>query len=99
VVLRDEVGPGTEAQIDYGKLGMWTDPATGLRRTVWAFAMVLACSRYMFVRPVLSMDQAAWTAAHVEAFAFFAGVPARIVGENVPRNIFSLLFPTALCGP
>jgi transposase len=98
VVLRDEVDPGSEAQIDYGRLGMWTDPATGRRCTVWAFAMVLACSRHMFVRPVLSMDQAAWTAAHVEAFAFFGGVPARIVPEYVPRNIFRLLLPLGLCG-
>ena len=43
--------------------------------TVWAFVMVLACSRHMFVRPVLRMDQRAWTEAHVEAFAFFGGVP------------------------
>jgi transposase len=87
VVLRDEVDPGAEAQIDYGKLGMWTDPATGRRRTVWAFAMVLACSRHMFVRPVLTMDQQAWTAAHVEAFAFFAGVPARIVPDNLRTGV------------
>jgi transposase len=87
VVLRDDVDAGSEAQIDYGRLGMWTDPASGLRRTVWAFAMVLACSRYMFVRPVLTMDQAAWTAAHVEAFTFFAGVPARIVPDNLRTGV------------
>src|SRR6266498_3205865 len=87
VVLRDEVDPGAEAQIDYGKLGMWTDPGTGLRRTVWAFAMVLACSRHMFVRPVLSMDQAAWAAAHVAGFAFFGGVPARIVPDNLRTGV------------
>ena len=81
------VEPGSEAQIDYGRLGVWTDPATGRRHTVQAFVMVLACSRYMFVRPVLRMDQEAWTRCHVEAFAFFAGVPARLVLENVPRNI------------
>ena len=34
--------PGEEAQIDYGQLGMWLDPATGRRRTVWAFVMVLS---------------------------------------------------------
>ena len=28
------VPPGSEAQIDYGRLGMWTDPATGTRHTV-----------------------------------------------------------------
>ena len=33
--------------------------------------MVLSHSRHMFVRPVLKMDQQAWTQAHVEAFAFF----------------------------
>jgi len=87
VVLRDDVDAGAEAQIDYGKLGMWTDPATGLRRTVWAFAMVLACSRYMFVRPVLSMDQASWTQAHVEAFAFFGGIPARLVPDNLRTGV------------
>ena len=54
---------GSEAQIDYGQLGLWLDPATGRRRTVWAFVMVLACSRHMFVRPVLTMDQRAWTEA------------------------------------
>jgi hypothetical protein len=66
---------------------MWTDPGTGLRRTAWAFAMVLACSRYMFVRPVLTMDQAAWTQAHVEAFAFFGGVPARLVPDNLRTGV------------
>jgi transposase len=43
---------GEQAQIDYGMLGRWLDPATGKLRTVWAFVMVLACSRHMFVRPV-----------------------------------------------
>jgi len=44
--------------------------------------MVLACSRHMFVRPVLKMDQRAWTECHVEAFAFFGGVPARLVLQS-----------------
>jgi len=73
----------TTAQIDYGRLGMWTDPRSGRRRAVWAFVMVLPCSRHLFLRPTLSMDQAEWTAAHVEAFAFFAGVPARLVPDNL----------------
>ena len=41
-VLRDTPPPGQEAQIDYGKLGMWLDPRTARRRTVWAFVMVLS---------------------------------------------------------
>ena len=75
VVLREEVPPGEEAQIDYGYLGVWVDPVGGRRRRVWAFVMVLACSRHLFVRPVLTMDQRAWTEAHVAAFAFFGLFP------------------------
>ena len=41
----------------------------------------------MFVRPTLSMDQAEWTAAHVEAFAYFAGVPARLVPDNLKTGV------------
>ena len=81
------VQPGSEAQIDYGRLGVWTDPGTGHRYTVQAFVMVLACSRYMFVRPVLRMDQEAWTRCHVEAFAFFGGVPARLVPDNLKTGV------------
>ena len=44
-VPRGAVAPGSEAQIDYGKLGMRLDPATGRRVAVWVFAMILSCSR------------------------------------------------------
>ncbi len=86
-VLGETPPPGHEAQVDYGRLGMWIDPASGKRRAVWAFVLVLACSRHMFVRPVLTMDQAAWTAAHVAAFAFFGGAPARIVPDNLATGV------------
>jgi transposase len=78
---------GEQAQIDYGMLGRWTDPATGRLRTVWAFVMVLAYSRHLFVRPVLRMDQRAWTECHMEAFAFFGGVPARLVPDNLKTGV------------
>jgi transposase len=89
VVLRDETDtpPGEEAQLDYGHLGYWLDPVSGKRRRVWAFAMVLACSRHMFVRPTLVMDQAAFTEAHVEAFRFFGGVPRRLIPDNLRTGV------------
>jgi transposase len=79
--------PGEQAQIDYGQLGRWLDPATGKLRTVWAFVMVLCCSRHMFVRTVLKMDQRAWTECHVAAFGFFGGVPARLVPDNLKTGV------------
>ena len=84
---RPPAAPGSEAQIDYGKLGMWTDPATGIRHTIWAFVMVLACSRWMFVRPVIRLDQTSWCESHVEAFAFFGGCPARLVPDNLKTGV------------
>jgi transposase len=79
--------PGAEAQVDYGRLGRWPDPAAGKPVTIWAFVMVLACSRHMFVRPVIRLDQQAWSECHVTAFAFFGGVPARLVPDNLKTGV------------
>jgi transposase len=49
--------------------------------------MVLCCSRHLFLRPVLRMDQATWTECHVAAFAFFGGVPARLVQDNLKTGV------------
>ena len=84
-VLRDEVEPGLEAQIDYGFLGQWINPRSGKRHRIWAFVMVLPCSRHMFVRPVIHLDQHAWTEAHVEAFRYFGGIPQRL-GARQPQD-------------
>jgi Mu transposase-like protein/integrase-like protein len=79
--------PGEEAQIDYGQLGRWADPSTGARHVIWAFVMVLCCSRHMFVRPVIRLDQHAWTECHVAAFEFFGGAPARLVPDNLKTGV------------
>ena len=84
---RPEVPPGEEGQIDYEFLGTWFDPALERLRRVWAFVMVLAHSRHMFVRPVLKMDQRARVAAHVAAFSFFGGAPRRLVPDNLRTGV------------
>ena len=86
-VPRGAVEPGSEAQIDYGRLGMWCDPVSGRRVAVWVFAMILSCSRALFVQPVLKMDQGSWNASHVAAFEFFGGVPARLVCDNLKTGV------------
>ena len=84
---RPPVPPGGEAQIDYGFLGSWLDPMTERLRRVWAFVMVLACSRHMFVRPVFSLNALSWAETHVAAFEFFGGVPARLVPDNLKTGV------------
>jgi len=86
-VPRGPVEPGSEAQIDYGRLGTWTNPATGIRHTIQAFVMVLACSRLIFVRPVIRLDQTSWCESHVEAFGFLGGCPARLVPDNLKTGV------------
>jgi transposase len=86
-VLRDDPPPGAEAQLDYGHLGSWLDPASGTRRRVWGFIMTLSFSRHLFCYPVLRMSQPEFLAAHVAAFAFFDGAPARLVCDNLGSGV------------
>ena len=79
--------PGAEAQVDYGYLGLWPDPATGRRRRVRAFSMVLPYSRHLFIRPAVSMTQRAWTEAHAAAFEFFGGAPLKLTPDNLKAGV------------
>jgi transposase len=88
-VRKPDPPPGEEAQIDYGYLGQWTDPATGRKRRVWAFVMVLSCSRHLFVRPVLTMPLSTWIQAHVAALGFFGGAPRRVVTDNLKASVIT----------
>lgn len=86
-VLRDDPLPGQEGQVDFGYLGLWDDPELGKRRKLWAFSMVLSFSRHMFVCIVTKMDQEAWIRAHVAALAFFGGVPAVLLVDNLKAGV------------
>ncbi|MDO8670365.1 MAG: IS21 family transposase [Dehalococcoidia bacterium] len=86
-VLRDDPPPGEEAQIDFGYLGYWLDPQTGHHRRLWAFLLVLAHSRHMFLRVVHHLDQLSWLECHTAAFAFLGGVPQRLVIDNLTSGV------------
>ncbi len=86
-VLRDDPPPGEEVQVDYGRLGKWTDPTTGETLILNAFILVLSFSRHMFVRVVRRMDAATWLECHQRAFAFFEAVPARIILDNLKSGV------------
>lgn len=87
VVLRDTPPPGDEAQVDYGLLGRWFDPATERVRRVWGFLMTLSFSRMLFLSPVLVMDERTWVACHVAAFEFFGGAVRRVVCDNLKTGV------------
>ncbi len=64
VTVRVETPPGQEAQVDFGYAGRMIDPATGALRKAWAFVMVLAWSRFMYVEFVWDQSVATWLLLH-----------------------------------
>jgi transposase len=85
--VRVERTPGEEAQVDFGFIGRLQDPDTGTWRKAWAFVMTLAWSRYAFVTFVFDQTVPTWLRCHQLAFAFFGGVPQRLVIDNLKAGI------------
>jgi transposase len=79
----DDGEPGAELQVDFGRMGLVPDPETGGRRLVQALIFTACYSRHCFVW--LSHRQT--TAAVIEGFeaawAFFGGVFAVAVPDNM----------------
>ncbi|MHB8631501.1 MAG: IS21 family transposase [Candidatus Limnocylindria bacterium] len=86
-VLLPDPAFGEAMEIDYGRLGMWTDPIGARRRTVWAFVATLRASGMHFVRPVLVMDRATWISCHIEALHFFGGCARFWIPDNLKAGV------------
>lgn len=82
-----ETAPGEVAEMDFGKLGRLVDPTTGKGRTVWALVIVLTSSRYSFVWPLVQQTLDETIAGLEAAWAFFGGVPRRLVLDNFPAAV------------
>jgi transposase len=90
--VRIERAPGEEGQVDFGYAGRMCDPASGQARKTWAFVMTLAWSRHQYVEFVFDQRVPTWIALHRNAFAFFGGVPRRIVLDNLKAGITQACF-------
>ena len=90
VVMRQEHRAGEKVFVDFpGQLLPIYDRKTGaLRLEAELFVAVLGASSYLYAEAVASQQLGPWVTAHVHAFEFFGAVPAVVVPENVPRNIF-----------
>ena len=87
VTVRVETRPGEEAQVDFGFAGRMIDPETGELRKTWAFVMTLSWSRHQYVEFVFDQKVETWLRCHRNAFAFFGGVPERVVIDNLKAGI------------
>lgn len=87
VTVRVETQPGEEAQVDFGYGGRMIDPTTGRLRKSWAFVMTLSWSRHQYVEFVFDQTVETWLRLHRQAFAYFGGVPERVVVDNLKAAI------------
>ncbi|MGE5483817.1 MAG: IS21 family transposase, partial [Ignavibacteriales bacterium] len=98
VVMRQQHRAGEKVFVDYaGQTVSVTDPVTGKISEAQVFVAVLGASNYTYAEASWSQDLPSWIGAHCRAFEYFGGVPEVVVPEYVPRNIFQVLFPAALC--
>jgi transposase len=87
VTVRVETPPGEESQVDFGYAGRMIDPETGEVCRTWVFVMTLSWSRHQYVEFVFDQKVETWLRLHRNAFAFFGGVPQRVVIDNLKAGI------------
>jgi transposase len=78
-----EPPPGEAAEVDFGLLGLWLDPATGRRRRVYGLLVTLCFSRYAFLWISLRQDLSAVLDGLEAAWEFWGGVVKRLVEDNL----------------
>jgi transposase len=85
VVTRFETLPGQQAHVDWshcGALGPETD-----RHTLSAFVLTLGYSRRQYIEFTHSQDLETFLRCHVHAFAYFGGVPADLLYDNLKTAV------------
>ena len=75
--------PGHELQIDFGRLGLLTDPVTGRRRVCHALIFTAVFSRHMFVWLSFTQTTDAVIAGCEAAWGFFGGVFKVLIPDNL----------------
>lgn len=87
VVMRVEMPPGAEAQVDFGAVGKLLDPATGKERPAFCFVMTLSYSRHQYLEFTFEQGMPAWIRCHRNAFESFGGVVATVVVDNLKAAV------------
>ncbi|ARR77235.1 hypothetical protein MOTT12_01571 [Mycobacterium intracellulare subsp. yongonense] len=75
--------PGSELQVDFGRLGLLTDIEDGRRRVVHGLIFTAVYSRHMFVWPTYRQTLGEVIAGFEAAWVFFGGVFAVVIPDNM----------------
>ena len=79
--------PGECLQVDWGSWGFIPIGAT--RRRLSFFVAVLCYSRFSYIEFTLGQSQEHFLQCHQNAFAFFGGVPQRVMVDNCKTAVLS----------
>lgn len=86
--MRGEHRAGEKMFVDYaGPTVPYVDAETGEILQAQIFVAVLGASSYTFVEAHLAQDLQSFVTGHVNAFAFFGGVPQLIVPDNLKSGV------------
>jgi transposase len=88
LVLRHIHIAGDKLFVDFSGLTVpWLDLTTNNIRNAEIFIAVLGASNFTFTRAVPDQTLKSWIEAHVDAFAFFGGIPRAVVPENLRAGV------------
>ncbi len=79
--------PGSELQVDFGRMGLLFDTVTGRRRVCWALIFTAVYSRHCFVWLSFSQTTETVIAGFEAAWAFFDGVFKVVIPDNMSSAI------------
>ena len=93
VTMRQVHKAGDKMFVDYaGQTVPIINPATGEIRDAQVFVAVLGASSYTFAEATWTQNLQDWIASHQRAFAFFDGVTAQIVSDNLKSGVTKACF-------
>jgi len=96
--LRLAFAPGDCAQVDWGAFG--AVPVGQTQRRLRFFVMVLCYSRMRYVECTVSQTMEHFLACHQHAFAFFGGIPHKIMVDNLKAAVLKRTLGAApVCNP
>lgn len=92
-VMRQRHPAGERLFVDYaGHTIDVIDPETGEVCAAQLFVAALGASNYTYAEATRTQSLPDWIASHVRAFAFFRGVPALVVSDNLKSGVTKACF-------
>ena len=82
-----DTAPGEVAEVDFGRLGILYDPASGRNRVLYALVVTLVFSRHQYVFTTHRQDLKSLISGIEEAWEYFQGLTRRLIIDNLKAAV------------